>query len=222
MLKCTKEISDSGIEILHPEIGYRFSTDSVVLGRVVNQFLLKTKRERLSVLDVGAGVGALSAYSLFNRDIQSITAIEINKNFCDLCGVNLSKNFTAAICNVICANIVDLVDFKQIFDLIITNPPFYKIGEGRVSRTKDIANHESVSLSEWIKFCIKRLKPNGVFFIIHLSERLQDILSAFDATVGGIEIFPIDTGSTNAIKRVVVKCQKSSRSKLILHKPIIL
>lgn len=222
MLKCTKEISDSGIEILQPEVGYRFSTDSVVLGNVVNQFLLENCKAKIHVLDVGAGVGALSAYSLFSRNIASITAIEINRKFCEICERNLRKNFPDVICNSICANISELYDFKQIFDLVITNPPFYKIGEGRISPTKNLANHESVNLAAWIKFCIKRLKPNGIFFMIHLSERLQDILVALDSTIGGIEIFPIDTGSISTIKRVIIKCKKSSKSKLILHKHIVL
>ena len=69
---------------------------------------------------------------------------------------------------------------KQYFDVVITNPPYKKIGTGIIneSEAKIISRHEiTANLEDFIKTARDMLKDKGEFFMVHRPERLVDIIS---------------------------------------------
>lgn len=200
------------IKVRQPAVGFRASVDSFLLARSVDIF------DGATLLDVGSGVGTASICAVYSTPRVQVTALELDKEISQLCQANYRDNNIEA--TVICDDVVSNPLKGERFDFVITNPPFFKYGSGRKSASKLHANHETVPLDSWISFCLKRLKPKGVFSIIHMTDRLQDILSALNSSVGGIKVTPICFKSGELPARVVVTARNASSKRLILNNPV--
>ena len=116
------------------------------------------------------------------------------------------------------------------FNHVMTNPPFIKFGQGRVSKHigKSIANMESeFGLTDWINFCIRAVKTRGTVTLIHRADRLEEILSAFSGKVGGLIVFPFWSGidefsGLRPAKRVIVQGRKGINSPTTLTAGLLL
>ena len=195
-----------------------FSKDRVDFGTNVLLNSLEDLSRYKKVLDVGCGVGSASILAAYGVDSVHVTAIDIDEAATKLAAENYQANGINA--KVICNDVSDFPLTGERFDAVITNPPFFKPGTGRKSPLKSIARHENVELSTWISFCIKRLKPNGRFYIIHTSDRIQDILvalHAYHSYVGGITIEPISFKQNADPKRVIITAQHSSKTPPIIN-----
>ena len=79
----------------------------------------------------------------------------------------------------------DLMNIEKIIkpatiDVVTVNPPYQKKGTGVINEldTKTISRHEVLcSLEDIIEKSAKILKTDGLFFMVHKTERLVDILS---------------------------------------------
>ena len=202
---------DEDIKIIQPEVGFKASVDSIILAKSV---LVK---ENSTLLDVGCGVGSASICAVKRAKNVKVTGIDIDENMAKLAVDNYANNAINA--EVFCDSISNMPLKGQRFDYVITNPPFYERGKGRLSATKLQANHETIPLDEWIAFCIKRLKPNGTFSIIHVSDRLCEILAvlySFKSFIGDITVTPISFKNGEDPKRVNVTARHSKLGKMKL------
>lgn len=141
----------------------KVSTDSVLLGAWATADSVAKQ-----ILDIGSGTGILSLM-LAQKSEAMITAIEIDlpsyyqsiENF----EISKWKNRLQAIN-------MSLQDFAQshsnIFDLIISNPPFFADASPAPDEARNIARHldETLSLNDLANGVKKLLAPNGKFFVI--------------------------------------------------------
>lgn len=199
-------ILNGKIKLCQPKHGYRIAIDPILLASTVE---IKTDQ---TVLDVGCGVGTISLILKHMDSSQTITGIDIDPTMTELCKRNSVLNNLPL--NVINSPIGANLLRNENFDSVITNPPFYNPENFRSSEKKSAANFETVSLKSWISFCLKRLKPNGNFYIIHLPERLEHILESLGDLVGKIEILPVYSHQNEAAKRIIIKCKKASKEPL--------
>ena len=69
------------------------------------------------------------------------------------------------------------------FDVIVSNPPYFKLNEQsniNDSVQKTIARHEKeITLEEIIQIAKKYLNNNGVFAMVHRTDRLIEIIELF-------------------------------------------
>ena len=193
--------------------GFRASVDSLILAKSVHI------RAGNTLLDVGSGVGTASIYAAFGIPDVQVTAIEIDQNAAELAILNYQNNGISA--EVHCADLADFQFNGARFNYVITNPPFYKTTEGRVSpSSKGRANHETLPLNTWIRLCLKRVKPHGIFAIIHTVDRLGDILSAIDGSCWGIVVTPVSFQANQPPKRILITAENGSRKKLVLNNTV--
>ena len=206
-MEITKDsIFNGKIDLYQPKYGYRVAIDPILLASVVE---LKSKQ---TILDVGCGVGTISLILKYMDSSQSVTSIDIDSDMIELCKKNSQENSLPL--NIINTSISSPLLRNKNFDTVVTNPPFYNPENFRGSEKKSTANFETIGLESWVSCCLKRLKPNGNFYIIHLPERLEDILDSLKDLVGKIEILPLYSHQNEAAKRVIVKCKKASREPL--------
>lgn len=197
-------ILNGKVTLFQPKDGYRVSMDPIILSHFVN--VIPNQR----VLDVGAGNGVISLILKFKEPSLSITAIDIDKFMCDICKKNADINNCDL--QVINENIKNNPIKGETFDCVVTNPPFFPRDSSRISDKKSVANFETVSLSQWLDFCLKKLSNGGWLYVIHDASRIDCILSSLFARAGDITIIPIMTKPHTHAKRVIVKCKKGSRS----------
>lgn len=213
-MEITKDsILNGEIKLYQPKRGYRVAIDPILLSSIVEL------RDNQSILDVGCGVGTISLILKYLNKSQQITSLDIDSNMIELCKKNAALNDLSL--NIIHKAInPELLKHKS-FDCVVTNPPFYNPDNFRSSKTKFTANFETIKLFSWISFCLKRLKPRGNFYIIHLAEQLNEILESVGTLTGKIEVIPVYSHKNQSAKRVIVKCKKGSKEPLKILPGII-
>lgn len=222
-MKHTKDyLLDKQIKIFQPVDGYRASTDAIILSAA----LIKVKNND-NILDVGSGTGAVSlclAYRFKNNNIN-ITGLELQKELCDLSNKSSEENGFSEFLKYINCNIKNKpkdIEFCS-FSHVITNPPYSEKDMPSPNVSKATAhNHSNFSLDEWIKFCIKMLKPKGFFYMINRAEAIEDILFSIRGKLGNIKIIPIHSKENQDAKRVIVIAQKDSKAPSIIHKALVI
>ena len=211
-------ILNGRLKLLQPKDGYRIPIDPIILA-----FFVDVTRAK-KMLDVGCGVGTISLILKYRNPEAEIFALDIDPEICEICKLNSEKNSLPI--NVINADLAHENLSLNNFDLIVTNPPYFKENTSRVSSTKKLSKFESMPLDDWINFFLKKLSPRGSFAIIHDAARTDEIILAlknFREQIGAIEILPIYSRKNDVAKRIIVRCKKNSKKSpqifpsLIMH-----
>ncbi len=152
--------------------GYRYNSDSLLLYDFI------TRREYCgAILDVGCGCGIIGALlkrdradiDLWALDIQSINATITKHNFVqnNLKGVVLEGDFLN-------------MDFDHNFDIILSNPPYYRDGS---VQSKD--EHKAISrynqhlpLNKFFEKAKKNLSPRGRIFFCYDAKQTGRVIHA--------------------------------------------
>jgi FkbM family methyltransferase len=215
MMELTEDsILNGKIKLFQPQNGYRAALDPIILA----SFIRLTPSQR--VLDVGCGVGTISMILKRNENTAEITALDMDKEMCQICEQNASTNGLAV--EVLNTGIENYALSKEgAFDHVVTNPPFFEEKSSRISDSKKLANFETISLVEWISLCLNNLKNKGIFSIIHRVSRLEEILSTLKGRAGAVKITPIFPKSDREANRIVVQAKKSSKSETTILPGII-
>ena len=211
--------------VFQPKKGYRFAIDSVLLASFVRNH---TKKRNIRAMDLGAGSGVLSFILNESEKFNEIDALEVQSEYfqmlktaTDLQGVSDHIN----------AVLGDVKQIKQIFagdfyDLVVSNPPFFKADEGKKSngKLKDGAMRGvETSLSDFVGAASRGLKQGGEFFLILPTVKLfelSELIKQFNFTVEILRfIHPYSDKKSN---RVLLKLRKSINSTLCVIPPLII
>lgn len=155
---------------------FKFSLDSVLLPNFVT-ISARTKK----ILDIGCGNAPISLI-LTTKTKAHITAVEIQKEVCELAKKTVEYNKLENQITVINDDINNLYKKLEsdVYDVIICNPPYFKVNSNSKLNEKEykvIARHElSLNLENLFKISRKLLKNNGVIAIVHRPERLVEII----------------------------------------------
>lgn len=206
--------------MIQPSFGYRAGIDPLFLSASLHP----KRQER--VLDVGFGVGTAALALALRCPHVKITGIEIQLDLCELALRNLEANHFSDRIDVVQGDILSPpVSLETtMFDQVMTNPPYYEDHRTQVSPDpgKAQANTETVDLGEWIKFCLKLLKPKGVFTMIHRVERLPEILNHLKNQAGDTVIYPLWPAPNRAARRIIVQARKDKGGELRLARGMVL
>ena len=110
------------------------------------------------------------------------------------------------------------------FDHVIANPPYFRAGDGTLAQdpSREAAFREETPLGTWVDAGLRRLVPGGWMTLIHLTDRLGDILTALGDRAGSVAILPIAPRAGRAASRVIVRARKGGRAPLTLLAPLVL
>jgi tRNA1Val (adenine37-N6)-methyltransferase len=201
------------ISIKQLKKGFRYGFEAVFLAAFVNGYLKKIKKKKISLADVGSGVGTISLIIAYQNDEINITAIENNNSFLEIANENiLINNFQNKI-NIIQGDIFNIdTHLMNRFDIVVTNPPFYdqqqKISENELDNyAKRIINYES-----WIENSLKLLKDKGIIFLIIPTGLLEKSLKTLGKRTGSFKIFPIWPNQKKSSKRLILLAKKGGAS----------
>ncbi len=161
--------------ILQPEKGYRFSIDSVLLADFAASYCGE------SVLDLGTGSGVVLI--LLARRCTSLkrgTGVEIQKPLWEFACRNIEENGFSDRLRAVLGDLREPIPAlpPRSFDLVVSNPPYRKIGEGRRNPDprKEIARHEvSCTLSDLFSAAGRYLSRRGRFAFVCPAARVPDV-----------------------------------------------
>ena len=180
------------------------------------EFVTLAPGERIVDLGTGSGVVALC---LASREEVQVIGVEIQSSMLALAKKNLRRNQARL------KGQVRLVegDIRQIdavlprgeYDIVVSNPPYFQRGAGRLppSKEKAVARHEiSVQLDEIVSAAAQLLCTRGAFYLIHIPSRLGELLIACaKATLVPKTLSPVYSKKGAAAERILFKAVKQGR-----------
>lgn len=193
MTKLTIEHFENGVKIYQDENLYKFTSDAIKLAK-----FCKIKPTD-NVLDMCAGCGVVGFYAYSITPFNKIYFNDIQQQMCDLINQNIQLNDMNEKCKVICKdlNVLSLADVDRPLDVIICNPPYFKLN-GKIKQNISIAmcRHEvSTTLQKIVLKASKLLKSSGRFYIIVPASRMCECTIYLNQC--GLEIKRINLCHTN-------------------------
>ena len=177
-LKENERIDDlelDGLKIIQNENGFCFGMDSVLLSDFAKEI-----KNHSRVMDLGTGTGILPILLSAKTQNCKFIGIEIQEEVAQMAERSVILNELQEQIEIICEDIQNLKNKYNFgsFDAIISNPPYKKIGTGRINDegSKLISRHEvTATLENFISISNYLLKDQGSIYLVHRPERLVDI-----------------------------------------------
>ncbi len=169
-----------------------------------------TLKRNMRVCDLGAGVGALSLLLAGREKTAVIDGLELSPGACALAEENIKLN---GLSDRVFVHPADLRSEKLplcagAYDLIVTNPPYFARGSGRMPEgDRSLArSEEACPLSSLLKTARRLLKWGGYFSLVYRPERLCELI----VSLSGQRIEPKRL-------RLVLKDARSAPSLVLLE-----
>lgn len=164
-----------GLRIIqHPE-EFCFTLDAVLLAHFASV------TPGVKAVDLGTGTGAVAL--LLAARGANVTGIELNLRSADMAERSVKLNRLESTVSILCH---DLRRVREIlpsgeFPLVVANPPYRVQGHGLLNPNDTVAaaRHElTATLADVIAAARYLLKYRGRFALVHLPERMAEILKA--------------------------------------------
>lgn len=213
---CNNYLLNQQIKIFQPVDGYHTSSDAVLLSSLPD----KIKPED-SILDVGSGTGGISLCLAKRFPQNKIIGLEIQPELAELSNLSAQANGFDNLSYYNCDIKTKNLPVKPCsFNHVISNPPYSDHDMPSPNKSKATAhNHTDFTLTQWINFCLKMLKPFGYLYFIHRTEAINEFITALQGKAGGIKVIPIYSKQKQNAKRVMLIAQKDSKAPSIILPP---
>jgi len=167
----------NSIKIIQEKNSYSYSIDSILLS-----FFLDLKKGVNEVIDLGSGAGTIPLVLSQLKDNMNIYGIEIQEKQVDRSIRSIELNNLRDRITILNHDIKDVKRlFKpSSFDLVVSNPPYYKLDESNLnneSMEKAISRHElKINLDELSQAASYLLKDGSSFSIVQSTDRFIETL----------------------------------------------
>ncbi|HLS99970.1 MAG TPA: methyltransferase [Acholeplasma sp.] len=204
--------------LITSDVGKAFNLDTIVISDFV-----RIPKGTKSILDIGCGNGAIMLYLsqkfeglIYGAEIQESRYQLALKNIKDN---NLENRLTVFNCDV------KTLRHKPVFDIIVSNPPFFKVNnetKRSIDLDMEIAKHElTLNLETLVEAAKNNIKHGGLFFMVHKADRLEEIiitLNKYDFKVKRIRfIHPNASAEPN---QVLVEARYKGNGQLTVMPPL--
>lgn len=207
--------------IMQIKDGFKFSLDSLLLAEFVN-----IRKSDKIILDMCTGNAPVPLILSLKTDAL-IVGFEIQKDISDLAQESVILNGLKDNIRIINDDIKNINKYYKTgtFDIITCNPPYFKTSEDGYKNKNDyltLARHEiTIDLESLFSIAKSYLKDNGVFYLVHRAERLDDIMylgRINNLNVKDLQFIATKNGSVP--NTILVKCVKNSKPGVKLRKEI--
>lgn len=216
------DLLSPSFKIIQHDRYFRFSIDAVLLAHFTS-----VKAGEL-VVDLGTGTGVIPLLLAGRQRLMQVIGIEIQNILADMAKRSVEMN-----------NLTECIDIKEmdlkiaaqqlgyeIADVVTANPPYRaeRGGEKNISEPVAMARHEiCCTLQDVIKTAGDLLKYRGRFYMVHLAERLSDIMAT--AKQFGLEpkiLRMVHSFVSEPAKLVLIQMVKGARPSLRVMPPLII
>jgi tRNA1(Val) A37 N6-methylase TrmN6 len=215
-------ILGGALTLVQPRNGYRFSIDSILLGRFVHA------RPRDRVLELGAGCGVISVMIAALWRPREIVAIEIQPDLADMATRNATLNGLDAlrVINVdLRARRIDGLAPASC-DLVVANPPYRALRSGRASPNPErrIARDESAATMADFVAAAKRFAANGakVAFVFDASRSAELLRCMAAHTLEPKRIRFVHPRADAPATTILVEARKGGGIEATIEPPLML
>lgn len=206
-----EDLQFENLKIYQPKLGYRFTSDSVILANFV-----KSKPDD-KIIEFCSGCGVIAILLQKKLSLKKIYGIELQKELFDLSMTSLKTNFQEEHIFFINDKIQNFENYfkNETFDIVVSNPPYFKSNAGLSNKNsqKNIARHDLfLSLEEFIYFGSKALKFGGNLYFCYDAKRISEILVLLNKyNMAPKEIFFSQGGKFANPSTIFIKAQKGAK-----------
>ncbi|WP_419786115.1 tRNA1(Val) (adenine(37)-N6)-methyltransferase [Pseudodesulfovibrio sp.] len=205
--------------LVQPEGGYRFSLDSLLLA-----CFARPGRRHVGV-DLGCGCGVISLGLLLREPGLHITGVELDPAAAQAARENGESLLFQRSFQVEQADVSDWRP-EKVVDFVVANPPYRRLGAGRISRGEERATarfERQGSFARFARCAAVALKTRGKFTFVHLPERLAEIMTGL--AQNGLEpkrLRMVHARPDEEARMVLVEAVKAARPGMRVEPPLIL
>lgn len=165
-----------GVKIIQKRKGYRFSEDSLILADFPDLTGVKT------AADLGTGSGIIAILLAMRSEELKVTGIELQETLYDMAVRNVLLSSLSERIEIVLGDVRNLRESFRggSFDLVISNPPYYQAGKGRIGPNleRTLARHEvAITMRDIIGASEFLLKEGGRAVLVYPAERLDEVIA---------------------------------------------
>jgi len=213
------ELFNGRLKIIQKKEGYRFSLDALLLAH------FSCHLSAQSTIDLGTGSGIIPLILARKTAVPTIVGVEVQEEMADMARRTMLLNELTGRVTILHEDLRNIRDTfpPASFDLIVSNPPYYPVSDGRISPTeqKAIARHEILlCLEDLVSRAHYLVNPTGCVVIIFPAKRLTDLLSALTAAALKPRLLRIIYSQKDGEgKLVIVEAGKGGNPELEIAQP---
>lgn len=167
--------------------GTAFSIDTLLLANFVD-----FTSEMHNAADLGSGSGILAFLLKYRNEGLQVTGFEIQREFSELANRNLTLNSQFGDMFFEEMDIRDIPSriLPESYDLVVSNPPYFKVGCGRISpkSSRAASRHElNGTVKDFVETASYMLPYGGRFCLIIPSARHDEICSYLEKSNFGLK-----------------------------------
>lgn len=222
-----KDIFPNGL--LQPENSFRFSMDALLLAAFPQRV-----EKAASVLELGTGCGVVSLSFLRKHLHMRAVGVDIQPELADAAKHNAKLLGLEERMSVCYCDIVDVFSQEGLFgpiqpnsfDLVLSNPPYRKLGQGRLpqedARLKALFG-DGETLNTFCRIAARALRPQGRFFLVFAAARMQELMVALAKNGLAVRaLLPVFGKIDRPSSFILVEAQKGAAHDMRLLAPLIL
>ncbi|MEK7851387.1 MAG: methyltransferase [Deltaproteobacteria bacterium] len=208
-----------GVRIIQKKKGYRFSADSLLLADFTD-LTCATK-----ALDLGTGSGVIAILLAKRSQELSVVGIELQETLFDLAVRNVELSSLSDRVTILKGDLKGIKERFEAgsFDLVVSNPPYYSIGKGRIGPNLErrVARHEvAVTLADIVKASEYLLRDGGRVAVVYPAGRYSELISEMRShKIGPVRVKEVHT---KVFEVVLVEGKKGYAGGLLLEPPFCL
>lgn len=215
------ELTGYDLRIIQPRHGYRFSVDPLLLA----DFAGVKKSER--VADLGTGCGILPLLLARRESSAIITGVEFQEQMARIAQRNVSANELSGSIDIITEDVISLKRRFPVsaFDLVLSNPPYRRIGTGKVSPRagRDDARHETTAtLADFLSAAKYLVKESGrICFIYHTCRLAELMVQAAEQKLAPLRLRMVHGNASAPARMFMVELMKGRAGELQVEPPLM-
>ncbi len=209
-----------GLKIIQNPQKYCFTSDAVLLANTARA------RKTDKVCDLCSGSGIIAILIAAKQNVQKVVGVEIQPTLADMAKRSVELNGLEQQIEILCESVQNCgkVLEKGSFDVVVTNPPYKKIGVGQYL-DESIAicrSEQKLQFCELAVCASELLKYGGKFFVIHRADRLAELI--FELKKVYLEpkvitlIYPTKSKAPNT---VMIECIKGGKPSVKIKTLVI-
>lgn len=208
------------IKLIQRTEGLTFGTDALLLAGYIDS-------RYKSALELGAGSGIISMLTLSRGKTERVTALEIQREYAELCKRNAELNGFDTSLDAVCEDVRSYrYRSDELYDAVFTNPPYMKTDSGKRCEydEKNIARHEvNGDIRDFCQCAMKNMRYGGDFYAVYRPDRLCDLLCAMRETrLEPKRITFVHADRASEASMALVKARYGGKSGAYLTPPLII